>query len=76
MTASREGGEEVEGLSKQEKGLMDMDNSVVIAGEGSIRGLNGNRKTTIKTKLGSRKMETTVLENNKKLIKKSPIKNF
>ena len=31
MTASREGGEEVEGLSKQEKGLMDMDNSVVIA---------------------------------------------
>ena len=26
------GGEEVEGWSKKEKGLMDMDNSVVIAG--------------------------------------------
>ena len=33
----------MEGLSKKEKGLMDMDNSVVIlGGEGSIRELNGN----------------------------------
>ena len=37
----------VEGLSKQEKELMDMDNSVVIVGRrGGIRGLNGNRKNT------------------------------
>ena len=33
MTAScGVGGEEVEGLSKKEKRLMDMDNSVVISG--------------------------------------------
>ena len=31
-----------EGLSKKEKGLMGMDNSVVTAGLGEIRGLNGN----------------------------------
>ena len=41
----------MEGLSKQEKGLMDMDNNVVIAGwERGIRGLNGNGKNTIKIK--------------------------
>ena len=36
----------MEGLTKNEKGLMDMDNSVVIAGPGvgDIRGLNGNGK--------------------------------
>ena len=34
-------------LSKKEKGLMDVDNSV---GEGSIRGVNGNGKNTIKIK--------------------------
>ena len=33
----------MEGLSKKEKGLMDMDNSVVMAG-GNVRGLNGNGK--------------------------------
>ena len=33
---------EVEGLSKRAKALMDMDNSVVIAG--AIRGLKGNGK--------------------------------
>ena len=27
---------------------MDMDNSVVIWGEGGIRGTNGNRKNTVK----------------------------
>ena len=34
----------MEGLSKKEKGLMDMDNSVVIAGgrRGGVRGLNDN----------------------------------
>ena len=32
MTASGVGGEGVEGLGKKEKGLMDMDNSVVIGG--------------------------------------------
>ena len=35
----------MEGLNKKEKGLMDMDNSVVTAGgQGGIRGLNGNGK--------------------------------
>ena len=39
----------VEGLSKKKKGLMDMDNMVVIAvGEGGIRGLGSNEKNTIK----------------------------
>ena len=40
-----------EGLSKKEKGLMDMDNSVVtVAGgvKGSIGELNGNGKNTVK----------------------------
>ena len=41
----------MEGLSKKEKALMDMDNSVVIAGGRGIRGLNGNGKNTIKIKL-------------------------
>ena len=34
----------VEGLSKKEKGLMDMDNNVVIMEEGGIKGLNDNGK--------------------------------
>ena len=34
----------MEGLNNKEKGLMDMDDSVVIAGGGYIRGLQGNRK--------------------------------
>ena len=34
----------MEGLSKKEKGLMDMDNSVVIAGGGGIKGLKDNVK--------------------------------
>ena len=34
----------VEGLSKNEKGLMDMDNSVVTAVGRGVKGLNGNRK--------------------------------
>ena len=38
----------VEESSKKEKGFMDMDNNVVIAGGRSIRGTNGNRKNTIK----------------------------
>ena len=35
---------------QKEKGFMDMDNSVVTVrlGEGDIRGINGNRKNTIK----------------------------
>ena len=40
----------MEGPSKKEKGLMDMDNSVVTVVEGGIRGLNGNGKNTIKNK--------------------------
>ena len=38
----------MEGLSKKTKGLMDMDYGVVIAGVGSIRGVHGNRKNTVK----------------------------
>ena len=39
----------MEGSSKKEKRLMDMDNSVVIAvSGGDVRGLNGNGKNTIK----------------------------
>ena len=38
------------GLSKKEKGLMDMDNSVVIAGRRGVRGLNGNGKNINKNK--------------------------
>ena len=38
----------MEGLSKKEKGLMDMDNSVEIAGGGGERWINGNGKNTIK----------------------------
>ena len=34
----------MEGFSKKETGLMDMDNSVVIARERGIRGLNSNEK--------------------------------
>ena len=38
----------MEGLNKKEKGLMDMDNSVGIAGRrGVIRGQNGNGKNTV-----------------------------
>ena len=41
-------GEEMEGLCKREKGFMDRDNSVVIAGGWGERVLNGNGKNTIK----------------------------
>ena len=34
----------MEGLREKEKGLMDRDNSVGIAGGGGVRGLNGNGK--------------------------------
>ena len=40
----------MEELSKKEKGLMDMDNSVVISREQGIKGLNGNGKNTTKFK--------------------------
>ena len=40
----------MEGLSKKEKGLMDMDNSVGTVAEG-IRGLNGNENNTVFFKL-------------------------
>ena len=41
----------MEGSSKKEEGLMDMDHSVVIAGGmGGRRGVNGNGKNTIKIK--------------------------
>ena len=39
----------MEGLSEKEKGLMDVDNSVVIAGAGGgFKVLNGNGKNIIK----------------------------
>ena len=44
MTAEGEGRLGVEDLGKTEAGLMDMDNSVVIAGVRGVRGLNGNGK--------------------------------
>ena len=37
----------MEGLSKKEKGLMDMDNSMVILVEGGLGELSGNGKNTI-----------------------------
>ena len=37
-------------MGKKEKGLMDIENSVVIAGGENIRGLNGNGKNTVKIK--------------------------
>ena len=37
-------------MSKNEKGLMDTDNNVVIVGVGHVRGLNGSEKNTIKFK--------------------------
>ena len=36
MTSGERAWERVEGLSKEEKGLMDMDNSVVIAGDSGV----------------------------------------
>ena len=38
MTAKGRGWEEVEGLSKKEKGLMDTDNGMVISGRGGHEG--------------------------------------
>ena len=38
MTAMVGGDKGVEGLSKKEKGLMDMDDSVVVAGEMGVQG--------------------------------------
>ena len=38
----------MEGLSKKEKGLMNMDNNVMIAGGRGIGGINANGKNTIK----------------------------
>ena len=40
----------MKGLSRREKGVMDKDNSVVIAGRRDYRGLNGNGRNTIKIK--------------------------
>ena len=49
-------GRGVEGLSKKEKGLMDMDSSVVM--KGIIGGLNGNGKNTMKIKFFKKKINT------------------
>ena len=50
----------MEGLGQKEKGLMDMDNSVVIGGGGGevIRGLNGHGKNAIKFFLKKKVVET------------------
>ena len=56
MTASGVGGgQEMEGWSKKEKGLMDTDNSVVIARWRGIKRLNGNGKNMIKIKLKNKR---------------------
>ena len=59
MTAKSGGGSiwGVEGVSKAENGLTDMDSSVVIAGEGGIRGLDDNGKSTIEVKLKEEKIK-------------------
>ena len=44
-------------LSKEEKGLEDRDNSVMVAG-GSIRGTNSNGKNTMKIKFFKKKINT------------------
>lgn len=49
MTA-RDGGDEMEGLSKKQKGLMDMDNSGDCWRELGLRGLKGNGEKKIKFK--------------------------
>ena len=42
----------MEGLRKKEKVFMDMDNTVVIVGQGKgTRGINGNGKNTMKVKI-------------------------
>ena len=48
MTASGRGGEGMEGLSNKEKGLMDMDNRVVIAGGRRYKGTKWQWKNIIK----------------------------
>ena len=45
------GGQAVKVLSKKEKGLLDKEDSVVIAGGGELMGLTDNRKNTIEIKL-------------------------
>ena len=37
----------MEGLSKKEKGLMDMVNNVVIVGRGGVKEINGNGNKNI-----------------------------
>ena len=44
MTAKQGEGQGVEGSSKEKKGLMDMDQNVVIAGQRDVRELIGNGK--------------------------------
>ena len=44
MTAGDGGDEEMEGLSKKQKGLMDMDNSGDCWGKRGVRGPKGNGK--------------------------------
>ena len=56
----------MEGLSKKEKGLMNMDYSVVIVGgKEGIRVLNGNGKNTIKY-LKIKKNKNLFLKEKKK----------
>ena len=60
------GGKGVGGLSKKEKGLMNMDYSVVIVGgKEGIRVLNGNGKNTIKY-LKIKKNKNLFLKEKKK----------
>ena len=47
MTATGRGGQGVKELSKKEKGLMNMDNNVLITGRSGVQGINCNGKNTI-----------------------------
>ena len=49
-------------MSKNVKGLMDMDNSVVISGGRTIRGLNGNEKNRVKSKSRKKIVLKRILE--------------
>ena len=59
------GGEAVEGLSKKEKGLRDMDNSVGIAEGWRYTGLKGNGKNTIKINVPGKKSCIVDIHNEK-----------
>ena len=64
----------MKGFSRKEKEFMGMGNSVVIVGSGSIRGINGNGKYTIKKIKSNEKMFSG--EDTKKKKKNNPLPNL